>query len=483
MSLAGSAARGAATTLLGQGIRFLIQMASITILARLLAPSDFGVFAMVIAIVGVAALLGDFGLSMASIQSQTLTRGQRSNLFWTNTSIGIVLTAVIYVAAWPIAAFYDRPELVPITQVVSLTFLANALTAQFRAEVSSKLRFRLLAVTDVLGQAIALGAAVVIAIAGGGYWALVAQQLAIAVTTLVVLVCFSGWLPGLPDRKAPMKALYSYGANTLGVQVITYMSSNVDNILIGKVWGADALGVYSRAYQIFRLPLQQIAAPMTRVALPVLSRLQNDDRFDPYIQRAQVILSYTFGGVFFVLAAVSEPAIEILLGPGWGDAATIFAILAIGGVFQAYGYVYYWIFMSKALTGLQLRFTLVGRTVMIALMAVGVIWGPIGVAVGSTVGQAIVWAMNTLFAIPKAGVRTGPLVKLAMRPFLVYSVLAAIALALSHTVLSDLAVWPHLLILLAICSGYFGLVLLIVKPVRKDVALIWDVVKRVRKRS
>ncbi|MFE1645853.1 lipopolysaccharide biosynthesis protein [Microbacterium sp. P01] len=480
LSLANAAARGGAATLAGQLARFLIQLLSVVILTRLIAPSDFGVYAMVIAIIGVASVLGDFGLSMAAIQSQTITQQQRSNLFWTNTGVGLVLFLSSFFAAPLIAAFYDRPELTDIARWLALTFLLNSLMAQFRAEVSTKLKFTWLAAADVAASAVALIAAVSVAAGGLGYWALVVQQIVIAAVTLIILVIAARWLPSMPRRGADMRALYTYGINTLGVQLLTYVTSNIDSILIGRVWGASSLGLYDRAYQLFRLPLLQIAAPMTKVAMPILSKLQADARYESYVQRAQLVLSYCFGGTFLLLAAVSVPAIDIMLGPGWDPAKPIFAILAIGGVFQGIGFVYYWVFLSRALTGLQLRWTVIARSLMIAGVCVGVVWGPIGVAIALTAGQAVSWLLMTVFPMAKTGLQRRPLLAIAVRPIVVFMPMTVLSLLLSYTLIASWNEWLQLAVLLVAIGGYLGLSLL-VPAIRRDYLELWDVARRIRR--
>lgn len=481
LSLASAAARGGAVTLAGQLMRFLIQLLSVSILARLIDPGDYGIYTMVFAVVGIASVIGDFGLSMAAIQSQTITQQQRSNLFWTNVLVGVVLALATVLAAPALANFYGEPAVTSIAQVMSITFLLNALTAQFRAEVSTKLRFRWLAGVDVAAAAGALLVAVFIALAGLGYWALVAQQLSIAAISLIGLVIAAGWLPGVPRRGAHMRALFTYGANTLGVQIFSYITSNVDSILIGRVWGAGSLGVYDRAYQLFRLPLQQIAAPMTKVAMPILSKLQADDRYERYVQRAQLVLGYTFGGTFFLLSALSDPLIDILLGPGWEQAKSIFAVLALGGVFQGIGFVYYWVFLSRALTGLQLRWTLIGRSAMVAAMCIGVAWGPLGVAVGAAAGQAVNWTLQTIFPMSKSGVRRGPLLRIALKPIALYTPMTATALIASYVLMDGWNPWLEAAALLAFIAAYLALSTL-VPTYRRDYASLWDVVRRLRHR-
>jgi PST family polysaccharide transporter len=480
VSLSGSAARGAFTTLSGQALRFLVQLASVTVLARLLTPDDYGLFVMVVAVVSVASVLGDFGLSMVAIQNQGLTPGQRSNLFWSNLALGVVLSGLVALAAHPLAAFYGRPEVVAITCAVAPLFLVNSLTAQFRAETTARMRFRALVVADVSGQLAGFAVAAVLAVQGVGYWALVAQQLTSAAVMLPILVVASRWWPGLPRRREGMASLYAFGANTLGVQLLVYLTSNVDNLLIGKVAGPATLGVYSRAYSLFRLPLQQVAAPLTRVAMPVLSRIhEDDDRFAAYVLRAQLLLSYCFGGLFLVLAAVSDPLIDIVLGDQWEEAKPLFVILAVGGAFQAIGYVYSWVFLSRAKTGLQLRVTVYGRVLMVLAMVVGTTWGATGVAVGASLGQALVWAVNTWVAMPRAGLDSRPLVRIALRPIAIFGVMAAATLAVSAQ-LTDVNAWLHGLVLTVVMVGILGAAALLLGSMRRDLRTLADTVRRVR---
>jgi O-antigen/teichoic acid export membrane protein len=481
VSLADAAARGASLTVAGQWIRFAVQLLALAALGRLLTPDDFGLIAMVLALVGVATLLSDFGLSMASVQSQHITQAQRSNLFWLNAALGLLIAGVVFALARPLADFYDRRELVDVCRVLALTILLGACAAQFKAETTRRLRFGWLVGAEVAAQVAASAAAIVVAVRGGGYWALVVQQLVAAAVALVVLVAASSWRPDRPRRSDGMRPLLGFGVNTLGVQVLNYASSNAGSVLIGRFWGADALGAYDRAYQIFRLPLTQVAAPMTRVALPILARVQSSSDFDRYVQRAQLLLAYGMGGAFLVAASLADPVIEGILGPGWDQSKLIFRVLAVGGTFQALGFVYHWIFLAKALTRLQLRYTVVTRTLMIALMAVGVGFGPVGVAVGSSAGLVLNWLVLTLLAAPRTGVAVRPLVEQAGRPLAVGAGLLAVSLPVTALV-ATLSVPLQLLVLIGTDAGYLALVLAAVPAVRADLALIWSTVRRIRRR-
>lgn len=477
MSLADTAARGGGVTIVGQLIRFAVQAGSVVILARLLVPGDFGLYSMAFAILGVAMVLGDFGLSMAAMQSQSITPAQRSNLFWTNTLLGVGLFAAAFAAAPLVASFYGRPELEAVTRVLAMTFLFNALAAQFRAEASVQLMFGRMAVTDVSAAALSLVVAVVLGAQGFGYWALVWQQVSLTLITLIGLIVAAKWIPGLPRRGAGMSALYRYGINTLGVQVFVYLTSSVDNILIGKNFGAVQLGYYERGFKLFRLPLQQIAAPLTRVGVPVLSKIQKDPRFEAYVQRAHLFLCYVFGGTFFAISAFASPIVGLLLGPDWDPVKPLLAILAVGGVFQGMGFVYAWVFLSLALTGLQFRWTVIGRSLMVLAMCIGLLWGVQGVAVGAVVGQAVNWLIMTLFPMGKTGLGRRKLLAISVRPLMVYAPLSATCAALSYTVLKGWSPGAELAVLLPLTITYMALALCI-PVIRSDVSNLLDIAKR-----
>src|SRR4051812_1163902 len=187
-SLGTRAARGAFATLVGQIARIVIQVASVSILARLLDPSDYGLVAIVLAIVGVGEIFRDFGLSTAAMQSAVVTPAQRNKLFWLNTAIGAGLTLLCIAAAPLVADLFGHAELTPITRVLGVTFLLNGMTAQYQADLNRRLRFTALVTVGVGSQAASTVVAVVCAWAGAGYWSLVIQQLAAGLILLVGFV-------------------------------------------------------------------------------------------------------------------------------------------------------------------------------------------------------------------------------------------------------------------------------------------------------
>jgi PST family polysaccharide transporter len=390
-----AASKGAAVTLGAQCLRIGIQFLGIVLLARLLDPEAYGLIAMVTAIIGIGEVFRDFGLSMAAVQSKTLSKRERDNLFWANTLIGLLLTAVVFFSAPLVAGFYGEPALLPITQALSLTFLLNGLSTQYRANLSRGLSFFRLNLSEILAQAVGLGAGIAVALAGYGFWALVAQQVSQALFAFVFLLIMSPWLPGWVHRDAPIGRFVGFGMNLAGVQLLTYVSKNVNSVIIGSTLGAAPLGLYNRAFQLLTLPLNQINAPATRVALPVLSRIQDDAvRFKAFILRGQILLLHLVAFIFAFTTALASPLIVLVLGSQWTGAAPIFQILAVGGVFQAASYATYWVFLAKGLTRQNLYYSLVSRTVMIALILVGSLWGLYGVSWAYSIGIVLFWPVG-----------------------------------------------------------------------------------------
>lgn len=317
-SLGAMASRGAAVTLGGQGLRMILQLGGIILLARLLDPSDYGLLAMVTAVIGIGELVRDFGLSSAAIQAKTLTKGQKSNLFWVNSGIGLVLAIAATAAAGLIAQLYGDDRVQIVTMVLSLTFLLNGISTQFRADLARNFLFGKLAASEIAGQAFGIAAGIVFALLGFGYWALVIQQLTQVFITQIFLLIVTPWSPGWIDRKATIRPFLNYGVNVLGTQLIGYVARNVDSVVIGTRFGAYDLGLYNRAFQLMMMPLLQIQAPSTRVALPVLSRLQDQrERFASFINVGQTALIGVVGFAFAALGAQAPAAVSLFLGPQW----------------------------------------------------------------------------------------------------------------------------------------------------------------------
>jgi O-antigen/teichoic acid export membrane protein len=394
-SLGRQAAHGAVLTIGAQLLKIILQVAGVVVLARLLSPGDYGLVAMVTALVGVAEIFRDFGLSAAAVQAKNLSRAQRDNLFWINTAAGAVLAAVVVIGAPLIALLYGRPELVDLARAVSLVFLLNGMTTQYRADLNRHLRFARIAAIDVIAPVVALATAIALALAGAGYWALVAQQLATSFVLLVGAVACARWIPGLPRRREPMGDLLTFGWHLAGSQFLGYLGNNVDSLTIGYRFGPTSLGLYNRAFQLLMTPLGQLRQPTTIVALPVLSRLK-DDRVgsDRYVQRGQLALGFTLVAGLGLVVGAAGPITSIFLGARWLEVEPILRLLAAAGMFQTLAFVGYWVYLSHGLTKQLLQYTVITVTIKVCCILIGSHWGVLGVAWGYAIAPALAWPLS-----------------------------------------------------------------------------------------
>ncbi|HEY0870424.1 MAG TPA: oligosaccharide flippase family protein, partial [Acidothermaceae bacterium] len=236
-ALSTRAGRGVVFTLSSQWVKFVLQLIATVVIARMLDPKDYGVVGEVVALTGFADQLRELGLSDASVQRDGLTRDQLDALFWINTALGLGFAAVFALGSPLVAAFYHRPELVPITLVLSLNFVAGGLSVQHSALLRRRLRFGRLALSDAGPMAVSIVVGIVAAAEGARYWALVAMYLTQGFGRLAVLWIGTDWWPGRPRRARGLHELLTFGADLSFFNVLNYITRNLDNVLIGRYRG------------------------------------------------------------------------------------------------------------------------------------------------------------------------------------------------------------------------------------------------------
>lgn len=476
--LGNRAARGVVVTVGGQGVKIVLQVVSVVVLARLLTPHDYGLLAMIMAIIGVADIFRDFGLSSAAIQAKTLSEDQRNKLFWINTAIGTMLAALTFLAAPLIARLYGQPELTAMTRVLAVSFVLNGIATQYRADLNRRLHFTRLVTADVSAPLLALVVAITAAVLGAGYWALVAQQLTQVGVMLVIVAFGAGWAPTRPTRGVPMDGMLRFGWNLAGSQVIGYISNNIDSLIIGTRFGAAQLGLYNRAFQLLMTPLGQVRGPTTTVALPVLSKLHDDSRrYSSYVTRGQLAIGYTLVAGLGLVVGGAGPISAVFLGGQWASVVPIMRLLAIAGVFQTLAYVGYWVYLSRSLTRELFQYSFISAGIKATCIIVGSVWAVKGVAAGYAIAPAIAWPISFWWLSRRTDIPVGALVRGALR---IIAVTGTIALGswLGAVVTSGLPEIASLALTCVTALVIYGLLFVLVPVVRRDVLGVVDVLRR-----
>ncbi len=414
-------ARGGAITIVSQGSKFVMSMAGTIILARLLLPEDYGLVGMVAVITGFIAVFKDLGLSAATIQRTELNNDQISTLFWLNVFVSVAIMLVTAALAPVVAWFYGEPKLTLITIAYAAGFLFGGLTVQHEALLRRRMRFAALAVAEIVSLVISIAVAIVLALKGASYWALVSSQLALGFSYLILIWSACRWRPGLPVRNSGVRTMIAFGGNLTAFGVVNYVARNLDNMLIGRYWGAQQLGLYARAYQLLLLPIDQINTPITAVAVPALSRLKDSpERYrSAYLRLLEKVALLTMPTMAFMIAS-SEQLVSIILGPKWLGVGRIFALLGIVGLVQPIANTTGWLFVTQARTADMFRWGLLGSAITVAGIVAGISWGSVGVAASYSLTVTFVVVPLLLWYVS----RTGPV---RMKDF--YTTLAPIALA------------------------------------------------------
>lgn len=378
--------RGGAVTLVSQGISIAIQLSSTVVLARLLSPEDYGVMAMVMAVVGFASLFRDLGLSSAAIQKKDLTRAQQSNLFWLNVAAGTALTVIVAAASPLVSWFYHNSELEGVTIALSLSFLIGSVGTQHSAMLVRKMQFGRQAIARLSGSLVTLATAVTLALQGFSYWSLVWGNLAGGLANTALLLVLSPFRPGWITRGSGIREMVNFGASVTAFDFVNYFSRNLDNILIGHFWGAGPLGLYSRAYSLLMLPITSIRTPINAVAFPAMSSLQDKHgAFREYYLKATsliALLSMPMATYFFVS---SRPIIDLILGREWLGVSPIFSWLALAAFIQPASGFAGSMLLSLGQGGRYLSCGIFNAILISTSFLVGVFWGPMGVAIAFSI--------------------------------------------------------------------------------------------------
>jgi PST family polysaccharide transporter len=413
------ATRGAAIILCGRALRIICQFVGLIVTARYLTSFDFGLVAMVGAIVGAASMLGDFGLSLSALRSPALTTLERNSLCWTNAALGLSLALIVAAAAPYLAEFYSEPRVANIALWFSPIFIFNGASAQYRTDMMRRSKYIETAAIDSATAVLGLVVGIAAAASGAGYWTLVAQNVSVSVVTFLLLIYCCAWLPSFKFRLETIRPHIGFGWFSTITQVCNYCSSNVSSVALGKFLGADAVGLFSRAFQLFSLPVDQLTSPLTSLILPLLAQVELK-ALPQVLQRVQRCLVYAVLGVCLLVAVGGSPLVTIVLGEKWAGVASVVQVLMIGAIFQLSGYVYYWAFLLTGNTRSLFWCEVPCRVVMAGLVAIGARNGEIGAAIGHSVGLAGCWLVAGTFGMRVLGWRIGPLLFGAVLPVALY---------------------------------------------------------------
>lgn len=399
--LAGRAMRGLVWGAGSHVGRQLVQLAVFLILARVLAPADFGLIAMVLAVTGLMSIVSDLGIAATLVQAPRVAEAHRDTMFCVAAVLGLVVAALVFAVSQWVAAFYAEPRVEPLVKLVSLTFIFNNLGSVHGALLQRQMRFRRLSTVEFAGAAAGGATALLLAGAGYGIWSLAWQPVAASAVTACALWIGSEWRPKFRFSGPAARELVGFSWRLGAYNTANYFVRNADDLLVGRYLGATALGLYGRAYGLLMLPVVSISGVAGRVMLPALSHLREDhpNARRAYLRALEGVALVAFP-VTLGLLAVADDFVPAVLGSSWTGMIPVLRIFAALGAVQAVASTTGWIFQSQGRADQLLRWGLFAAPVLISSYVIGILIGTIEAVAGAYAVASGIVLLYPAFAYP-----------------------------------------------------------------------------------
>lgn len=375
------ATQGAGAMLFFGFVGLATQLIATVVLARLLAPKDFGLVTMVTTFSLLFMNFGMNGVTEAIVQAEKVNHELASNLFWI-TVLGSALLSVGFGAAgFLLARLYRDPRVTGVAEGVAVTIFLTGLQVIQAALLKRAMKFSQVSGNDLLARAVSVVLSVWLAWLGWGYWALVVGTVALPASSCIGAWILCRWTPGLPRRADGTGSMVRFAIHTYARFTTGYFTNNLDNFLVGWRLGPTPLGFYKKGYDLFVLSSNQLSSGLTMVALSALSRFQKDvAQYKQYLLTALGVMAFVGMGISGDLTLVGRDLVLVLLGPKWGESGRIFTIFAPGiGVMLLYG-THVWIHLSLGKADRWFRWGFVDLAVTTVFLFIGLHWQAEGIA-------------------------------------------------------------------------------------------------------
>jgi O-antigen/teichoic acid export membrane protein len=401
MSLVDKAVTGVKWSSFATGVNVLLSTVTLMVLSRLIAPGDFGLLGMATVVTGFINTFRDFGLTDSVVFSQDISLEKLSSLYWFN----MVFSWACCLAAWlitPLAVVYfNEPRVASIIRWSGVYFLIVPIAQQFNGLLRRELRFKTRSLVQIISYVIYTGLAISFAFFGLGVMSIVWAQLVQGIISsgiLLYIAARSNWLPSFRLRPSEIKGFVKFGFYYTLQKAVGYFSKNIDYLLIGRFLGAEALGYYTLAYNLVRVPASYLGPLINSVAFPSFARLQNQidlmrKGYLEILRYLSALLIPALGGLF-VVAPVFVP---VFYGAKWITAVPVVQIFCLLGFVMSMIDSTDNLLLAKGRTDIGFGLGLFSILGYALCNWIGLRWGIIGVAVSSTAFVTLIlWPVDFL---------------------------------------------------------------------------------------
>ncbi len=430
---------------------------------RILKPDDYGLMAITQVFVNVMAGFATIGLGDALVQREGTSKTLAAAVFGLSLLLSAILTVLLALAAYPIAAWYHDPRLIRLIQVASLGFLMNGLTTLPRISLTKSLRIRPMIIVEMSSGLVASVVILALAYSGVGVWSLMIGMQVGAVIRMIGLMTLATdslvW-PTL-DLKV-IGPLYSFGAYRLLSYLAWLGFTSADTLILGRFFGPAELGLYTVAQNFAAMPLNKIAPIINQVAFPAFALVQRESteaRF--YAMKATRLMALVSVPVFFGISAVAPEIVSVVFGTGWGAATPILAVLSVAMIFRAILLV-----IPNYLQGIgdaraSFWCTSVGLVLFPPAFLIGCRWGVQGVCYAWLLGYPVMYAASAFIASRQGHLDFKALLATPLPPIIAGAVMFAAVFALRSCLPADQSAVVRAAILVAAGAATYGTFMLV----------------------
>ena len=470
--------RSGVTVVAARGVNIFVQLASTVLLARLLSPHDFGLVAMVMALVGFAPMLIDLGTSEAAAQKTHISRTEVSTLFWLNVAIGAGSAALLALSSGLIARFFGEPSLASIVLVLSCTLVLGAMYNQHYALMRRVMEFRHIAMIDISANVVGSMVSVAMAFAGWGYWSLVAKPIVTSAMTVVSVWMCCPWVPGRPRLTPDVKELLGFGVGVAGFTMTDYVARSADRVALGYFYGAGPLGYFQNAFTVYSNLLSILTEPLHNIAVSGLSKLRgNLDELKRSWAMALSSLTFFSSMAFAMLAVTGQDFVVILLGTKWAPAGPLLCILAVKGIAQSVERTMGWIHVAAGRSDRWMRWGIFSAVCQLVALGVGLPFGITGVAIAYVIATFGLFVPALAYAGSPVGIDSKDVLRAVGAPMTSALIVVAFGFGLQQLLLSGFSPLVRFLISAPFCLATYLAVVVGVFRITDPLRLAFSLVR------
>jgi O-antigen/teichoic acid export membrane protein len=438
MSLARIGIRGAYFTSLALGFRQVVSLLTTFYVARHLLPADIGLFSLVMIVIGLAQVVGDIGLAAGVVRSQNESPVVLSTAFWIGTSIGSMLSIVVYLLAPVAGNFYNNSDIVPFLRVSALGLLLNFLTPVPMALLQQRLAYQQIALSQSLGSISGALAAGVIVTAGFGVWGLVFQPIIGNAISVLMMAYHAKWRPTFQFQFSAVREIVHNGVHLLGSGVAGYLRNTFDVMVIGKSLPAQDLGMYGMAQTILYAPMHLITSTISRVIFPLLAKVQKDlGDIKRAVLTATARTALLIFPLYFGLIILADEFVFHVFGENWLEMVPLIRIMATSFIVQSIGNVASPLMLALGKTKTIMNLSIAGTLFYFIVLLLLIPYGLTVVAIGYVTVNSSISIVSVIVALRHANISLKSYLVTVLRPFILASIMGIAMIIVKYLSVSN----------------------------------------------